>query len=144
MKRKLRNSLIIKNILIHFSLNPKIQLLTFNFQPFKFGLVLNPKDSVESLVKNHALFKLEAVQIMSVNPGFQGSVFIPETLTKIQQLRQLGYRKSILLDGGINDKSLPQILELKYKPDILTIGSFLTKANNLSKKITYLKSLAVV
>ena len=77
---------------------------------------------------------------MSVNPGKQGSPFIPETLKKIEQLRLLGYRSKIFLDGGVNDQTLPLILNQKYLPDVLCPGSFLTRAKDLEKNIKFLKN----
>ncbi len=77
---------------------------------------------------------------MSIHPGPQGSPFIPQTLNKIDQLRQKNYRKKILLDGAVNQKTLPQILNKKNKPDVLCIGSFLTKAEDkLKERVEYLK-----
>jgi pentose-5-phosphate-3-epimerase len=77
---------------------------------------------------------------MSVNPGRQGQPFLLETLKKIEQLRLLGYRNKIFLDGGINEKTIPEILAQKFLPDVLCPGSFLTKADekDLSKRVDYL------
>ncbi len=142
--KKLINFLNITTVLIHASLSPNYQQLTTNYPDFSFGLVLNPEDSVEQLLK---LFKplnlqtLPLVQIMSVNPGYQGNPFLPETLRKIEQLRQANYRNKISLDGAVSDRTIPLILAQKYRPDILCPGSFLTRANDLNKRVNYLKRL---
>jgi pentose-5-phosphate-3-epimerase len=78
---------------------------------------------------------------MSVTPGVQGNPFFPETLVKIEQLRLLGYRNKIFLDGAVNDKTLLIINKLKYKPDVICPGSFLTKAKDLEKNVEYLNKL---
>ncbi len=136
---KLRSLINVKNIFIHYSLFPNIYYLTSNFPSLTLGLVLNPDDSVEDLTKRYTLNPIPSIQIMSVNPGFQGSPFIPETLKKIEQLRLKDYRNKIYLDGAINQDTIPLINSLKYKPDYLCIGSFLTKAENLEERVNYLK-----
>ena len=129
----------IKNVFIHFSLSPNYSLLTTAYPQLTFGLVLNPEDSIEQLTINYQLSTIKVIQIMSVNPGFQGSPFIPETVKKIEQLRLQDYRNKICLDGAINQDTLPLIFSLKYQPDYLCIGSFLTKAENLKQRVEYLK-----
>lgn len=138
---KLRNIVNINIIFIHYSLSPNIQLLTSNFPLLTFGLVLNPQDSLDELYKLDNFKTISCIQIMSVNPGFQGSEFIPETLKKIEQLRIHDYRNNIYLDGAINQSALPLINSLKYKPDFICPGSFLTKAKNLDERTKYLKNL---
>lgn len=141
------NEIKIKNIFIHYSLFPKLKILINQLLLDKYslsiGLVLNPRDQVSDLSNNYDLNNISAVQIMSVNPGKQGSVFLPETLKKIEQLRQSGYRSKIFLDGAINDQTLLFILNQKFKPDVLCPGSFLSRAQDLEKNINYLKSKIV-
>ncbi len=135
---KLRNFLNIKTVLIHASLSPDYSLLSKTYPLFSFGLVLNPEDKV-SLLPSYTL--LPIIQIMTVHPGFQGQPFLPETLKKIEQLRQANYRNKISLDGAVNDQTIPLILAQKYRPDILCPGSFLTKTVELEKNINYLKKI---
>jgi pentose-5-phosphate-3-epimerase len=106
-----------------------------------YGLVLNPNDQIVDLKERYNLAQIPAIQIMTVIPGFQGGEFIPNMLNKIEQLRYLGYRNLILLDGGINEKSLKLILERQHKPDILCIGSYLTKLDQLEDKVNYLRQI---
>ena len=77
---------------------------------------------------------------MSVTPGVQGNPFSPDTLLKIEQLRVLGYKSKIFLDGAVNDRTLPVINKLKYKPDVICPGSFLTKAKDLEANVKYLEN----
>ena len=51
----------------------------------KNGLVLNPATPLSAL--DHVLDKIDMVLLMSVNPGFGGQSFIPQTLEKIRQVR---------------------------------------------------------
>lgn len=130
----------IKNIFVHFSLFPDFSLLTENYPQFSFGIVLNPEETVDSLKKVYDLTKVSAIQIMSVVPGFQGQPFLPDTLKKIDQLRDLGYRSNIFVDGSVNNRTIPVILSQKYKPDILVTGSYLIKAKNLQERVTFINN----
>lgn len=78
------------------------------------GLVLNPATPIHIL--EHVLDKLDMVLLMSVNPGFGGQVFIPHTLDKLRQTRQLldayqaqtGRRIALEVDGGIKTDNIAQ------------------------------------
>lgn len=92
---------------------------------FEWGLVLNSEDTVDDYWE--ALQPFPIVQIMTVQPGRQGNPFLPESLEKISQLRQKGYLGKIILDGGINEETLPQILSRSYWPDAVCPGSYFHK-----------------
>lgn len=70
----------------------------------KPGVVLNPTQRVEML--KHVLSSVKMVQFMSVEPGFAGQSFIPDTLAKIEKLadmrKQAGADFVIAVDGGID------------------------------------------
>jgi pentose-5-phosphate-3-epimerase len=130
--KKLSDFMEIEKVLIHLKAykNPNYQLPITNYQ---YGLVLNPEDDVKSnwlTIKN-----FPTVQIMSINPGFQGTPLLPKTLNKINELRNLGYKGITSLDGAINDKTLPIILKNKHKPDILFPGSYLKEKTEERLKI---------
>lgn len=137
-----KDSLKIGIHLIHYSLKPDFEKLKKTYPDFSFGLVLNPEDSVEEVVKNYKLHRprgdrplvetIDGIQIMSIHPGPQGTPFMPETLTKIEQLHQSSYRSDIYLDGGINLATLPVIKKHRHTPDFLCIGSYLTKSSNIA------------
>jgi D-allulose-6-phosphate 3-epimerase len=134
---QLKTIIPVKNILVHFStLITNEQQLTANC-----GIVLNPEDQLVDLRDKYNLIQIPALQIMTVTPGFQGGSFIPNMLNKIEQLRLTGYRNTIMIDGGINEKTLSVILEQQYKPDVLCIGSYLTKLDGLEDKIKNLHQL---
>lgn len=126
-------------ILIHYTRRPNLKDLKIKYPNFTFGIVLDPKDEVKTIMSKIDLNFIKDIQIMTINPGFQGSPFIKELLNKVEQLRSSNYRANIYLDGGLNDQTLPFILELKNKPDFLGMGSFLTHAQNLEERVEYLK-----
>lgn len=136
----LKKILKIKNVLIHFDLFPNYSLLTTHSSLFSIGLVLNPQDRIDNLASKYNLNSITTIQIMSVNPGAQGTPFLPETLKKIEQLRLVGYRNKIFLDGAVNDRTMPIINSKKYRPDFVCPGSYLAKApeEELKKRVDYL------
>lgn len=129
-------------VLIHASVFSHYSLLTSHYPLFKFGLVLNPEDDVAMLDEGW-IHSLPAIQVMTITPGFQGSPFVKESLTKIEQLRKRGFKGEVLIDGSVNESTLPLILSKEYKPDILGVGSYLTKSpkNKFEKRIKYLNSI---
>ncbi len=72
-------------------------------QGAEVGVALNPGTPVSAV--EEVLPYLDIVLVMTVNPGFGGQSFIPETVSKIRRLRQLidekGYTAQVEVDGGI-------------------------------------------
>jgi ribulose-phosphate 3-epimerase len=68
------------------------------------GLAINPGTSLSLL--DEAVSFLDFVLVMTVNPGWGGQVFIPESVGRVRNLqgflRQRGSRAGIAVDGGVN------------------------------------------
>ena len=79
----------------------------------KAGVVLNPASPVSVL--EDVLYLADFVLIMSVNPGFGGQKFIPNSLNKIRQLARIRAEKGldfrIEIDGGVGRDNLESIVE---------------------------------
>jgi ribulose-phosphate 3-epimerase len=77
----------------------------------KAGLVLNPATPLAWL--DYVMDKLDLILLMSVNPGFGGQKFIPSTLGKLQQVRQLitasGRDIRLEVDGGVTADNIAEI-----------------------------------
>ncbi|MBF1270512.1 MAG: ribulose-phosphate 3-epimerase [Neisseria sp.] len=79
------------------------------------GLVLNPATPVNIL--ENVLDKLDMVLLMSVNPGFGGQSFIPNTLVKIRKVREMldeyerqsGRHVALEVDGGVKTDNIAEI-----------------------------------
>ena len=69
--------------------------------------------------------ELDMVLIMTVEPGFGGQGFIPETIPKIQELRRIiheqGYACDIEIDGGVTRENVAEIA--KYGANVIVAGS---------------------
>lgn len=77
------------------------------------GVALNPSTPLSAI--EYVLPKVDMVLIMTVNPGFGGQQFIPYTLQKIKDLKDMlkktGNKADIEVDGGIKTDNVRQILE---------------------------------
>ena len=105
----------------------------------KAGVVLNPATPICTCA--HLLPDCDLVLLMSVNPGFGGQSFIPETLNKIRALRAeidaRGLSTLIEIDGGVNPETARQCIAAGA--DVLVAGSAVFKATDPAKMIRSLR-----
>jgi ribulose-phosphate 3-epimerase len=77
----------------------------------KAGLVFNPHLGLDVL--RYVLDKVDIVLLMSVNPGFGGQFFIPSTLCKLREARDMitasGFDIRLEVDGGVTPKNIAEI-----------------------------------
>lgn len=100
----------------------------------KSGLVFNPATPLEYL--DHVMDKIDMVLLMSVNPGFGGQKFIPETLNKLRMARKkideyterTGREIWLEVDGGVNADNITEIA--KAGADTFVAGSAIFGAAN--------------
>ncbi|RYY52494.1 MAG: ribulose-phosphate 3-epimerase, partial [Chitinophagaceae bacterium] len=78
----------------------------------KAGIAINPHTPIDLLADS--LYLADNICVMSVNPGFGGQKFIPQTIDRISQLRLLiDERKTntlIEVDGGIGPDNVGQVI----------------------------------
>lgn len=91
------------------------------------GLSIAPETSVAEI--EPMLEFVDCLNVLTVHPGRQGQDFLPENLRKITDLREINFSGEIEVDGGINDKTIIQIIPLN--PDTLVVGSFIWKSLKL-------------
>lgn len=89
----------------------------------KAGLVFNPATSLSYL--DHVMDKIDMILLMSVNPGFGGQKFIPETLNKIRAARQRidasGRDIWLEVDGGVKVDNIAEVA--RAGADVFVAGS---------------------
>lgn len=77
----------------------------------KAGLVFNPATSLDAL--KYVMDKVDMVLLMSVNPGFGGQAFIPATLDKLREARELidasGLDIRLEVDGGVGPNNIAAV-----------------------------------
>ncbi len=108
------------------------------------GVALNPSTPVESLREVAGLIDL--ILIMTVNPGFGGQSFIPESPDKIRRLmnrlREWGIQPPLIqVDGGVDPESAPKVV--RAGAQVLVAGSALYRADDgLASALARLRSAA--
>jgi len=77
----------------------------------KAGLVFNPAASLDAL--KYVMDKVDMILLMSVNPGFGGQAFIPATLDKLREARELidasGLDIRLEVDGGVGPNNIAAV-----------------------------------
>lgn len=105
----------------------------------KAGITLNPATPVSVL--KYILPKLDMVLIMSVNPGFGGQSFIPYTLDKVRELREMAKETNpgllIEIDGGMSAKTIKSAVEAGV--DVVVAGSAVYRNGEVEKNIRALR-----
>lgn len=100
----------------------------------KVGVSLNPATPVETL--KYIIDDLDMVLVMSVNPGFGGQKFIPSSLKKIKEIRELNSNIDIEVDGGITDETIKECIEAGA--NIFVAGSYIF-SGDYKERISLLK-----
>jgi len=101
------------------------------------GFVLNPETPLSTIMGY--IDDIDQVLIMTVNPGFYGSLFLPEMLDKIKKLRELKPDLDIEVDGGVTDKTIH--LVDKAGANMFVSGSYIVKSYDVKQAIASLKKL---
>ena len=107
----------------------------------KAAVTLNPHTPVSLL--QDVVTDLDMILLMSVNPGFGGQKFIPNTVNKVADLKELILKKGsnalIEVDGGINLETGKLVVDAGA--DALVAGNFVFKSENPIETIAALKNL---
>ena len=106
----------------------------------KAGISIKPKTPVNHIAQY--INDVELVLVMTVNPGFGGQVFLPETLEKVAEVRELidksGKQVYLQVDGGIKKETAKICRDAGA--DVLVSGSYLFGAEDRAKVIETLKN----
>jgi len=129
-----------KNITVHYEAVTHLHR-TISYLKSKgimAGVSLNPSTPV-SLLEEIAP-ELDLVLIMSVNPGYGGQKFIPDSLDKISRLKELLLKRNskaqIQVDGGVTLQNAKALFDAGA--DNLVAGTTVFKSENPTKTITQL------
>lgn len=106
------------------------------------GVALNPHTPIDLL--KDILADIDLVCLMSVNPGFGGQSFIPHTIYKIKQLREMIDERSlkvkIQVDGGVTLDNTPAIINAGA--DVLVAGNTVFRSADPIATIAALKEIS--
>lgn len=107
----------------------------------KAGVALNPHTPVDAL--KDIIADIDLICMMSVNPGFGGQSFIPHTIYKIKELKQMiierGLNVLIEVDGGVTLENAASIINAGA--DVLVAGNTVFKSADPTATIKSLKAL---
>lgn len=107
----------------------------------KAGVAVNPHTPLSMI--EHVLGDIDLVCLMSVNPGFGGQSFIPETLRKIADLKKMIAEKNapvlIEVDGGVSTGNAASIVQAGA--DVLVAGNAVFKSADPIQTISALKNI---
>ncbi len=131
-------------IIVHVELGDHVTPLLWKIKSLgkKAGLAINPPTAIAQV--QPYLDQIDALLVMTVNPGFGGQGFIHETLPKIQQAaawrreKNLAYRLSV--DGGVNFQTAAECA--RAGADTFISGTTLFGQRNLGAAVKKMRRLA--
>jgi len=119
------------NLTVHIETAPNLHSVIQHIRQAgaSASVVLNPHTPAIAL--KEILPFVDMVLVMTVNPGYGGQSFIPETLPKIREIRTmievLGKAIDIQVDGGIDVQTAPQVVQ--YGANVLVVGTSVFRAS---------------
>lgn len=128
---------------VHYEVCPHLNRVVQQIKNagMKAGVTLNPATPVCLL--RDIVAELDLVLLMSVNPGFGGQKFIPQTLCKVRELREIiketGSKAIIEVDGGVNEDTGKLLSQAGA--DMLVAGNYIFKAPDPQAAISTLANL---
>ena len=129
-------------ITVHYEACDDLKKIIGDIKKFgvKAGVAINPDTDVSLL--DHLLEEIDLVCLMSVFPGFSGQKFIPETFSRLKELKQMINDKNtntlIQIDGGVSLDNAQELVSLGA--DVLVAGSFVFKSDSPKETIEKLHS----
>jgi len=115
--------------------NPRAAIAEIKAAGAKAGVSIKPATPAEAIFDY--LGELDMVLVMSVEPGFGGQSFMPNSLDKVRALRkeidEKGYNCLIEIDGGISAKNAKEVYDAGV--DVIVAGSSVFDAENQEQAI---------
>jgi ribulose-phosphate 3-epimerase len=141
LKWIVKNHSKVDTILTHYEtlINPQKVIDNVRNEGKKIGFVINPETSIDEIIDY--LDQLDQVLIMTVDPGFYGSPFLPEVVKKISELREIAPFLNIEVDGGITNKTIEIVDEAGA--NMFVSGSYIVQSDNVEKSIQSLKKILI-
>jgi ribulose-phosphate 3-epimerase len=130
---------------VHVEADPHLHrtLMSIKAEGAQAGVVLNPSTPVSAV--EEALQFADYVLVMSVNPGFGGQEFIPQTIDKIKRLRRLIEERQlnarIEVDGGIDRKNIESVVAAGA--EIIVAGSAIFNTPDAEAAVKELRNATV-
>jgi ribulose-phosphate 3-epimerase len=133
----------VQSLSVHYeaSIHLHRTLLQIKEAGMKAGIALNPHTPVELLTDS--IEEADMILVMSVNPGFGGQKFIPQSYEKVRRLRAMIHSRKlhtlIEVDGGIDTGHAKALVEAGA--DIIVAGHSIFGAKNPLETIQSMKAI---
>ena len=130
---------------VHVEADPHLHrtLMAIKDAGAQAGVVLNPSTPVVSV--EEALQFADYVLVMSVNPGFGGQKFIPQSIDKVKRLRRMIEERQlnvrIEIDGGIDRKNIETVVAAGA--EIIVAGSAIFNTPDAEAAVKELRNATV-
>jgi ribulose-phosphate 3-epimerase len=98
------------------------------------GVAINPGTPLAAVEEIASL--VDAVLVMTVNPGYGGQAFLPETLGKLKRLRDRWPELDLEVDGGISPNTIRAATDAGA--NLFVVGSYLQEPSTISEAIVNL------
>lgn len=118
--------------------DPHVVIEKFRSLGVKVGITLNPATPVEKI--QPFINQVDLILVMSVNPGFGGQSFMPESLPKLKKIRSWGYQGDLEIDGGINAETIS--LAAAAGANVFVAGNAIFSTPDFKATIANLRELA--
>ena len=134
-----------KMVSVHVEADPHLPrtLMAIKSAGAQAGVVLNPSTPLAAV--DEALQFADYVLVMSVNPGFGGQKFIPQSISKVKRLRQMIRERQldtrIEIDGGIDRSNIEKVVEAGA--EIIVAGSAVFGANDAESAVKELRNATI-
>ena len=129
-------------ITVHVEQNPNLHstLIAIHALGCKAGVAINPHTPASAL--SEIIHMLDIILVMTVNPGFGGQRFIPETMPKLAQVRAMindsGREIDLAVDGGIDPDTAPTVVQAGA--NVLVAGSAIfNEHRSIPQNVTMLR-----
>lgn len=118
----------VKRVIFHYEANgivPEKIIRQIRSQGMQAGLAINPETKLSQV--RHLFNQIDALLLLSVNPGYYGSPFQPKVLDKAKELSGTEHNFIIALDGGVK---IDNILDIKNAGvELACVGSGIFKGD---------------
>jgi ribulose-phosphate 3-epimerase len=133
-----RNGECVDTILVHLEScqRPRDIINRARKKGKKIGFAINPETQIDAI--KPYLDEIDQLLIMTVNPGFYGSKFLPETVHKITEARMQRSDLDIEVDGGITPDTIRGVQIAGA--NMFVSGSFILKSTDVKRSIDLLKN----
>lgn len=129
----------VDTIIVHFETydKPEDIISLVKNKGKKIGFAIIPETAIDN-VKAY-LDDIDQLLIMTVNPGFYGSKFLPDTISKIREARTIKPNLDIEVDGGVTPDTIKLINDAGA--NMFVSGSYILKSNGVKESIDTLENL---